>query len=220
MINKKLKKVIVCVPLILSMISTTAFAGTWKQDRFWWKYINDDGSYARNQWIYDNGWYYIANSSDMVTGIVFPDIVGKAIGGTYCFDKSGKLSTGGFVEGDSSDYKYFTDKDGHPVDGVFMVDGVLYKADYNKIFANAYPGLLYSGYTKGKEDIEIDCYFDNGKLLDKDRKPFEANSKLFANIKYLPQYDSKGNLIREIKNENGLGFSYLINTTIKARGPM
>lgn len=42
-----------------------------------------------------------------------------------------------------------------------------------------------------------------GKILDKDGRPFSADSELYTQIKYLPKYDSKGNLIGAIQNPNG-----------------
>ncbi|WP_459481946.1 hypothetical protein [Clostridium saccharoperbutylacetonicum] len=223
MLNKKLKRVISCATLIFCMMSTTAFAGTWSQeipgDPGYWMYIKDDGSHASDEWIYDNGsWYYINHGGNMLRGIR-----NAGSSGLYCFESSGKLVTGGFV--DEYDYfgirktgnMYFADKDGHPVDGLFMVDGVLYKASNHFIDSNyVVDSKLYicnesynkygfiGGQTESEEEkYVVKCKFVNGKVLDADGKPFAANSKIYTQIKYLPQYDSKGNLIGAIQNPNG-----------------
>lgn len=179
-------------------------------------YLKDDGCYARDEWIYDNGsWYFIKHSGNMDRGVV-SSTYEKTGGLYYCFDRSGKLATGGFVDGGYD--IYFADKKGHPIDGLFMVDDVLYRAYNMQIFANSnYPASL-SNYINVKTTITIDCFFDHGKVLDKDKKNFAANSKLYTDIKYLPKYDSKGNLIGEIKNENGHIFK--LYGTNKGTGPL
>ncbi len=224
MLNKKLKRVITCAALIFCMMSTTAFAGTWQEQYAYsgypeWRYIKDNGEYAKSEWIYDNGsWYYINSTFQMVRGIP-SSITEKALGGNYCFEQSGKLSTGGFVEGSSgSGIRYFADKDGHTVDGLFMVDGVLYEASYDIINANyvgdstliicnesydKYDSLGSSRTESEVEKYKVKCKFVNGIVLDTDGKPFAADSKIFTQVKYLPKYDSKGNLIGAIENPNG-----------------
>lgn len=54
--------------LLLSVFfcTTAAFAGEWHQEGENWKYQNDDGSFARSQWIQDadNSWYYIGEDGN------------------------------------------------------------------------------------------------------------------------------------------------------------
>ncbi|WP_090094307.1 hypothetical protein [Clostridium uliginosum] len=221
MLIKKLKRVISCAVLIFCMIPTTAFAGTWKQcsyDPEKWQYLEDDGNYARDRWLYDNGsWYYIRHDYYMAQGVPARSKY-EDIGGDYCFEQSGKLATGGFVVRANTNDRFFTNKEGHPVDGLFMVDGVLYQAYSHFLFGNnvhdSYLCIKNDSYykydslgssrTKSQENrYTIECKYDNGKILDRDGKPFAANSKIYTQIKYLPQYDSKGNLIGEIQNPNG-----------------
>ncbi|WP_459482584.1 hypothetical protein [Clostridium saccharoperbutylacetonicum] len=219
------KKIIGCILLGLMVCtsSTAAFAGTWvpyNGYEFKWRYLKDNGNYAKNEWIYDNGaWYFIMSDTYMVSsGPVIAAHYNNTGGGDYCFDASGKLSSGGFVDGGDGKTMYFSDKQGHPVKGLFMVDGNLYFADKDNYFIedidrtapeyllihnsiyDKYDGRLNSGYA---DSYTIRAQVVNGKIFNKDGKPFSANDKIFTQIKYLPKYDSQGNLIGEIKNPNG-----------------
>ena len=41
---------------------------------------------------------------------------------------------------------------------------------------------------------------NRGKVLKEDGTPFSADDEIFSQIKYLPKYDSKGNLLGAIQN--------------------
>lgn len=41
---------------------------------------------------------------------------------------------------------------------------------------------------------------NGGKPLKEDGTPFSADDEFFSEIKYLPKYDSKGNLVGAIQN--------------------
>ncbi|WP_459482583.1 hypothetical protein [Clostridium saccharoperbutylacetonicum] len=218
------KKIIGCILLGLMVCtsSTAAFAGTWvpyNGYEFKWRYLKDNGNYAKDEWIYDNGsWYFIMSDTYMVSsGPVIAAHYNNTGGGDYCFDASGKLSSGGFIDGGNGKRKYFSDKQGHAIKGLFMVDGNLYSADMDNDFIedidrigikNIYihnslfykDGLVNSKYA---DSYTIVGQVVNGKILNRDGKPFSANDKIFTQIKYLPKYDSQGNLIGEIKNPNG-----------------
>ncbi|WP_238918168.1 hypothetical protein [Clostridium sp. YIM B02555] len=217
------KRIIGCILLGLMVCSssTAAFAGTWVYDKYEskWSYLKDNGKYAKDEWIYDNGsWYFIVWDTYMVSsGPVIAAHYNNTGGGDYCFDASGKLSSGGFIYGVDGTKMYFSDKQGHAIKGLFMVDGNLYFANkdndfidisrtapeylliHNSIY-DKYDGRLNSGYA---DSYTIRAQVVNGKILNKDGKPFLANDKIFTQIKYLPKYDSQGNLIGEIKNPNG-----------------
>ncbi len=202
------KKIIGCITLglLACTISTTAFAGTWQQEKWGdWEYIKDDGSYARNEWIYDGGsWYFIHNTTSMASDEIVSDNENDTSinRNNYFVDTSGKMVKGGFFDKDSYD-RVFVDKDGLLVRGLFMVDGVLYNAGgglIDKNFTSSSAELLIYKSTGGEV---INCTIDKGKVSDTDGKPFTADSKLYKSIKYLPEYDSKGNLIGTIQNPNG-----------------
>lgn len=207
MLNKKTIGKAVASLLIFSQFSIPAFAGTWEKlahaDQ--WRYQKDNGSYATNEWLYENGsWYYLGNYGTMANGPRWGD--SGAIGGqTYYFDKSGKLSTGGFVNYDTGT-RYFTDKDGHIVNGLFMVDGVLYLAFYSNYLINTShtydTSLIVYDKSTNLATGRINYKNDHGKVLDTNGQPFSTNSELYSKIDYLPQYDSKGNLIGAIKGGN------------------
>jgi len=218
------KRIIGCILLGLMVCTsaTTAFAGTWEPYNgyeFRWKYLKDNGTYAKNEWIYDKGsWYFIYNSTYMASsGPVKSEYYNNTGGADYCFDASGKLSPGGFTDGASGVTMYFSDKQGHPIKGLFMVDGTLYFADRQNYFIDTnrisrqsfgIHNSLYDKYdgrsnNKYSNSYTITGQYVNGKILNKDGNPFSPNDKIFTQIKYLPKYDSKGNLIGEIKNPNG-----------------
>ena len=214
------KKLIGCITLglLACTISTTAFAGTWQQEKWGdWEYIKDDGSYARNEWIYDGGsWYFIHNTTSMASDEIISgnDTSINRNGDDYFVSTSGQMVKGGFFDRDSSD-KVFADKDGRLIDGLFMVDGVLYQA-YSEMMDNStndtyvlgihneeynkYDGVLNNEHS---DSYYIKAQYDHGKILDRDGKPFAADSKIFTQAKYIPKYDSKGNLIGAIQNPNG-----------------
>jgi hypothetical protein len=71
---KKLMTVFMTV-LISLLISSAAFAGTWKQDNTGWWYENDDGSYKKSEWFQndDGNYYYFNDSGYMLTNDTTPD---------------------------------------------------------------------------------------------------------------------------------------------------
>lgn len=99
--------------------SMTAWAGTWQYqqagapgpgaDPAGWRYQQDDGSYAVNGWINDQGkWYFIDRDGIMATGWLikdgtwyYLDDTGAMVGGTtksidgveYAFDESGAMKS-------------------------------------------------------------------------------------------------------------------------------
>lgn len=95
----KLTKTIATIAVISLMVSTTAFAGTWKtgsgaNQNKWW-YDNEDGTYA------NNGWQWIDGNKD-----------GKAE--CYYFDESGWMLSNTIVDSDSKVNK----------NGAWVKDGV------------------------------------------------------------------------------------------------
>lgn len=206
------KKIIGCILLGLMVCtsSTTVFAGTWEQtgpsyDRYW-KYVKDDGNYAKNEWVYyNNSWYYLDDKEHMADNRQNWKMPGSKY--AYYFYASGKMATG-FVRDTASNYFSdawrFADKDGHLIDGPLIIDGQLYYIDIKSGFASAnytYNNdylYLYNDVTK--ENDKIPCINDKGKIFDRNGKPFTANSKVFTKAKYIPEYDSNGNLVGEIKN--------------------
>jgi hypothetical protein len=206
------KRIIGCILLGLMVCtsSTTVFAGTWEQtgpsyDRYW-KYVKDDGNYAKNEWVYyNNSWYYLDEHERMADNRQNWKMPGSKY--TYYFYASGKMATGFIRDTESnyfSDALMFADKDGHGITGPFIVDGQLYYISPKSGIAEAdftsKNGIitLYNDVTKQRD--EIPCMIDKVKVFDRNGKPFTTNSKLFTEVKYIPEYDSNGNLVGEIKN--------------------
>lgn len=198
------KKIIssIVAGLLVFLTPITAFAGTWSQNSMTgsWKYLKDNGSYASDEWVYDNGaWYYFKHNT-MASGEIMTSQYHNTGGYDYYFYTSGEMASGGFINKNNSSDRLFADKDGHLVNGLFMVDGVLYNADTYHMSSKLTYKRAIGIYKSNGEKIFIDCLYDHGKILDPDGKPFAADSELYTKIKYLPKYDSKGNLIGEIRN--------------------
>lgn len=195
--------------LMVCSTSTTAFAGTWEKSKVsydpYWKYVKDDGSYAKNEWLYyNNAWYYFNKFGVMADNKHDYEIAGNY---AYYFYGSGKMATGFIRDTESNDFSdalMFANKDGHLISGPFIVDGQLYYISPKSGFAEAdftsKNGIitLYNDVTKERD--EIPCIIDKVKVFDRNGKPFTTNSKLFTEVKYIPEYDSNGNLVGEIKN--------------------
>ena len=200
-----MKKGLLCSIVSLGILmapTTTAFAGTWQYNKYKyggyeWQYLKDNGAYAEHEWIYDNGsWYYIGINKAMCTKISI-----KSGNDEYYVGADGKMIKSGFIQ--INQYtRYFADKDGKLLGGLFMVDGVLYESDKdNKLLGISinYPGKIGVIKPNGKE-MTINCIFDNGKVLDENGQPFTEDSDFLRYVQYIPKYDSKGNLIGAIDN--------------------
>lgn len=96
---KKFGRILTAAFLLSFSLTTTAFAGTWKQDTSGWWYQNDDGSYPKSiwQWIDGNG---------------------DGIAESYCFDANGYLYTN-----TTTPDGYTVNRD-----GAWMVDGIVRQA--------------------------------------------------------------------------------------------
>ena len=68
---KKIVRVL-CAIIILSgafvLSGMNVEAAGWSKSGDKWIYVNDDGSWRKNFWLYDNGWYYFDSNGYMVTG--------------------------------------------------------------------------------------------------------------------------------------------------------
>lgn len=63
-----MKKVlsIFAATILIFLFSTIAFAGTWQQLGTNWKYIKDDGTYAKSEWVLDNAKWYKFNDQELM----------------------------------------------------------------------------------------------------------------------------------------------------------
>lgn len=67
-------KVTLCFTLLFSSVSFISFAGEWKSDNIGWKYQEDNGAYATNEWEEINGnWYYFNEGGYMLSNTTTPD---------------------------------------------------------------------------------------------------------------------------------------------------
>lgn len=70
--------------LISSITSITSYAGTWEKSNIGsWKYLKDDGHYAKNEWIVDNNNEYYFDDEYMLQDRMAPDGKWMGIDGTW-----------------------------------------------------------------------------------------------------------------------------------------
>lgn len=75
----KKTKLLITTAILSAIMTTTAFAGEWKQDTSGWWYQNDDGSYPVSCWQnIDGKQYYFNESGYMLYDATTPD--GKQVG--------------------------------------------------------------------------------------------------------------------------------------------
>lgn len=75
----KKTRLLIVTAILSAIMTTTAFAGEWKQDTSGWWYQNDDGSYPVNSWQnIDGKQYYFNESGYMLYNTTTPD--GKQVG--------------------------------------------------------------------------------------------------------------------------------------------
>ena len=84
----------------VTLLTGTAFAGSWQVDSYGWWYLNDDGSYPVLSWIYDGGeWYHFNEYGYMDTGWVWD-------GAWYYMYPNGIMATGWVHDGGNWYYMY------------------------------------------------------------------------------------------------------------------
>lgn len=81
---KKAKLLLTTIALTIIMCMT-AFAGEWQQDSIGWWYQNDDGTYAKNEWV---GNYYCGSDGYMLVNTTTPD--GYTVGADGAWDGNAK----------------------------------------------------------------------------------------------------------------------------------
>lgn len=75
----KKTRLLIVTAILSAIMTTTAFAGEWKQDTSGWWYQNDDGSYPVSSWQNIDGKQYYFNSAGyMLYNTTTPD--GKQVG--------------------------------------------------------------------------------------------------------------------------------------------
>ena len=74
--------------------TSTAYAGTWKQNSVGWWYQNDNGTYKANEWLQDtNGTWYRFNSY----GYMIQGGWAQVDGVWYYFDSAGKMAANQWI---------------------------------------------------------------------------------------------------------------------------
>ena len=198
--RKMIIRLISLTLILVISLGSSAMAG-WQNDRGRWWYSFDDGSYARNKWIEDDGgWYYFGNDGYMVTGWqmingakYYFDINGKMATRWvktgqywYHFNKDGNLDTGWYKDGDKW---YFFGTDGLMRTGWVKDNNVWYYMDENGAMCKGWQKIYGSWYyfkdgamCKGPCIIDNESYvFDNyGRLLER-KEPVITSIELGTN---------------------------------------
>ena len=194
----------------LTIPNASAFAGTWVQKGtdykggICWKYKNDNGKYTKDEWqLIDGEWYHFTPSGSMEYNETIyyelsngADDVSKP---KYYVGADGKMLKGGWYKRDNT-YSIFTDNTGKIAEGLFFVDGTL----YNNVEPTKHSGatrlinMIWCGKTfveyidKNGNKKEIQLEINGGKVIN--------YGNLLNDIKYVPIYNSQGQLIGAIQN--------------------
>ena len=160
-IRAVLAALILASTIIFSTVSVEA-AG-WGKDGESWFYTYEDGTRYKNQWVYEDGWYYFGDDTYMVTGLQ------TVQSHTYYFCESdhgswkkGRMMTGWqLIDGS---YKYF-DSNGYLRDDVTTntgstkgIDVSQYQGnmDWNKVRSE---GISFAFVRVGHGAHKLDPYF-------------------------------------------------------------
>ena len=202
--DKKILSAIISLGLVMSQASV-AFAGQWtKSGKGRWQYIQDNSSYFRDGWKFiDGSWYYFSGYSMLNDRMLNGRFLVPVSEYDYYVKSDGKMANDGFCDtADSPGYMVFANKQGQLVKGPFMVDDVLYDSfdDTGMINKTYCAGGLLRYINSENEKDYIKIMINRGKVLKEDGTPFSADDEIFSQIKYLPKYDSKGNLLGAIQN--------------------
>jgi len=130
--KKKIKSMAAVIVTAVTLLAVPAFAGSWQADCYGWWYLNDDGSYPVNSWLYDNGsWYYMDSYGIMQTGWVWDGF------NWYYMNPSGAMATGWIYDG--NDWYYLDLYTGVMATGWIWGDGAWY-------YLNPYTGAMATGW--------------------------------------------------------------------------
>lgn len=140
--------------MISFCIANTAIAGTWeRQDNGSWKYLNDDGTYAKG-WIKDNGKDYFLGEPD---GVMYSN---QFVDGYYLLDDGSWIGNDWSILDHTDIYDFVKDIPDHvieePLQGVWNNEAVVRKASYkiNQILGNRYAGPIV--FHKNEQSIDLD----------------------------------------------------------------
>lgn len=124
------------------------YSGAWEQSEEKWRFILDNGSYARMSWVYDKGkWYIIGQDGYMLVGWQF---IGRD---WYYFNPDGSMATGWLVY---NNQKYYLNPLSNGSQGKMLIGWQLLagKWYYFKTKSDGTKGMLLT-------DIWIDNYYVN-----------------------------------------------------------
>lgn len=213
----KLKKIsAIILSLFLITSNSIAYAGTWEHKyveangHSFWKYKNDDGTYANRWKQIDGDWYYFSSQSMNTNDEIATKTLGDGLPDfnypTYFVGADGKMIKGGFCKVYDNNHLMFADSTGKIIRGFFMVNDVLY-------YVSTSPGnsaTIMPNYRDDNMRTKFQCVdgkerslhyiYDGGKVLELDGNPIKSDDRFYQLIKYLPKYDSKGNFLGAIQN--------------------
>lgn len=107
--------------VLIAALSFTAFAGSWENDGNGWWYLNDDGTYPADSWLFDGfNWYHFDDSGYMQTGWVWDG------NSWYYMMPSGNMYTGWLLLGPAW---YYLEPSGAMATGTVFIEGVSHQFD-------------------------------------------------------------------------------------------
>lgn len=219
---KKKKIFTALLSLLILCSSTSVFAGTWEKKvyndgTYSWKYKQDDGVYVAKGWKQiDGDWYYFRGKSMLTNHICYTldetGVFHKYGAPAYYVGSDGKWVTQGGFYSDEYGQAVFLDSDGVVATDFFMVDDVLYHVDVSNTGGYTIHSIntTYRGEASDKfqcadgKERTLHYIKDGGKVLDLDGTPISESDpedeNFFSLIKYIPKYNSQGQLVGEIRN--------------------
>lgn len=134
--RKSFVKVLTLTAALSMLASSTAFAGQWKQEGSTWKYQNDDGSYATNNWQWIDGKSYCFDSNgNMYANTTTPD--------GYTVNADGQWVVGGVVQTRNSGNVSTATNDEFPLKG--RVEKYLNTYEGNYVWYWTGPNVIREG---------------------------------------------------------------------------
>ena len=188
---KNISKILLGASIFTFFFSTISYAGTWESAGSDWRYQNDDGSYATNTWVFNNGFnYYFDSNGIMLKNTLSPD--------SYPLGREGKRLTNdetlpATFSGDEASFNAFLDSIMSYLDGYDHS----FNTAYDTYATSVYHVQNTQDFDGAKKSVEIINSFDFTPYMNSDNafiRKFATNSDIFRieQVYYLTELITTG----------------------------